>query len=142
MNIMRGTFRISIVAALLTAAITAYQQWIQYTDTQYRRSQLQVGYECGAKKLEEIEASHTGYGNIDISKYGCASRPFWASLDELRSVRRGERIFDDFPVRFSSDVVINQAIAAFIVVNLLGMLFLAVRATVRWIAQGFTVKKP
>lgn len=144
MNIMRGTFRIAIVVALLTAGAIAYQQWVRIGDEQFRQSQLMDGYECGARKLEQIEAEYTSptLGNIDLSKYGCASRPFWASLEELRSIRQGRPLFDDLPRPFPWDVVINKALGVFLLVNLMGVLFLAGRAAVRWIAHGFTSKAP
>jgi NADH:ubiquinone oxidoreductase subunit 3 (subunit A) len=144
MNIMRGTFRVAIVVTVLTSVASAYQQWVRISDEKFRQSQLLFGYECGARQLEQIEADYTGpaMGNIDLSKYGCAATAFWASLEELRSVRAGRSLFEDPPRPFPWDVVFNNALAIFIVVNLLGLLFLAGRSTLRWIAKGFRSESP
>src|SRR5687767_1200665 len=89
-DIMRGTFRLSLVAALLAGAYGAYERFAAFSRAFDDSAKLVMTLECGARVSEEtLRPLADASGVVDLSKVGCAREPFRASFDELRQARDG-----------------------------------------------------
>jgi hypothetical protein len=80
---------------------------------------------------------------IDLSKVGCSNRPFfWASYNEIIQAREGklrrEKLSDIpiFRVNIEGAAAIVNAVIWFVLVNVLGVVFLCGRTVVRWLHRG------
>lgn len=142
-DILRGTLRVSIVAAVLAAAYTTYTRWQESFTAHQEKLAMVTTLECGARQSQdELNAALKGYV-IDLSKVGCSTREFFASFDELRRAREGtmrrELLADSPTFRLESEGVYaaGSALLWFAFVNLLGLGFLAIRAVLRWITEGY-----
>lgn len=141
MNVMRGTFRLSLFVGL---AVTAYYVWQAFAKSseRYRKdferwSTLRCAKHLLDKDTKQIE---NDYGNIDIGKLGCIDRKFWANKHEIQEAWAASG--PDYAISkgmFESDL--HQAwvpgLMALIVTNLLGFAFLGMRRAYRWVAAGF-----
>ena len=87
-NIIRGTFRLSIVAAVISAAYGLFEG-VQRHDKKYSEYlSFKLGYECAARQDDlELRAIENAYGTIDISQLHCTERPFYVTMDEVQRVR-------------------------------------------------------
>ena len=76
-DIIRGTFRISVVAAALAAAYSAYMTWDKYSAAVERHLGLVSTIRCGSH-IEEatLKPFENELGLIDLSKTGCSDRRF------------------------------------------------------------------
>jgi hypothetical protein len=141
-SIMRGTFRLSIVVAVLAAGYGFYTQWSAYSEARDRNLQMVLTLECGSKvSPEALQTSVNQYGLFDLGKVGCANRQFWASSDELLKARNGvmmpEWTEPEFRARYAGEYSLTHALIALFLVNLLGLAFIALRAVFGWIASGY-----
>src|SRR5215213_9809871 len=141
-DIMRGTFRLSIVAAALATAYGLYERYNGFSEYKNDSLKMMVTLECGARLSEErLKTAVNEVGLIDLSKVGCHSKPFSASFDELRRARDGvfRREWEamKYDVRYAWEYALEYALAALIAINLLGLALIAVRASVGWIAKGY-----
>ena len=97
--------------------------------------------ECGARLSEEtLKPVVNQYGLFDLGKVGCASKQFLASSDELFRARNGvteEWMEMKFNVRRATEHALTYAVQALLVVNLLGLAFVALRAVFGWVASGY-----
>jgi hypothetical protein len=145
MNILRGSFRISLVVAVLAGIWGGMSQWKQYSDDYRKRfdeiveNRTTMG--CGKYALkistdEEIKQATNLYGLIDISKLGCGTKTYLTNTDELS--RDPDSVFplprfEDHAGQTALVVAAIYAIAAFIVINLIGLIAKAFQ----WAARGF-----
>jgi hypothetical protein len=140
-SILRGTFRLSLVAAAIAAAYTSFNDWNASVERSHRNQEMIRVLECGARLPEErLKAAVNAYGNIDLGKVGCADRQFFASFGELREARDGTLQKQSWLIGGPSINVTNSiyiAIGTLVGVNLLGLFFLGSRAVVIWILDGF-----
>ena len=140
-GIMRGVFRVSIVAALLSGAYIAYQEWIATAETYRDHQNMLRTLECGARKAQEsLKASLNERGLIDLTKVGCATERFFASFEELRRARDGTiREAEWLSKGPSIDIpaVAGASLAALVIINLLGLIFVGARVVFYWVADGF-----
>jgi hypothetical protein len=150
MNIVRGTLRISIVAAVLVTIVGAVASHFDVIKEQDRLrknwtddTRLWKTLRCGSQFLGKDMTAYTNeYGLIDIGRAGCSDGRFLARFDEIREAMKQpappktESVY--FPIYLPHmGVWLVLALIAFCVVNLLGLLFLAVRSAARWIKAGF-----
>ena len=103
-----------------------------------------AAYECAAQlSEEELKPSLNEDGLFDLRKVGCTTERFLASSEELSQAGalRRKWLLDNART-FDVGNAILSACVWFVVVNLLGLGFIAVRGTVRWIvawvAAAFT----
>jgi hypothetical protein len=141
-NIMRGTFRLSLAVAVLAAVYGIYEQWAAFSEAKASSWKMTTTLECGARKSEDtLKPAVNQYGLIDLGKVGCADEQFLASFDELRQARDGVTRSDwmetKFNVRHAAEYAFAYALLALLVVNLLGLAFVALRAVFGWIATGY-----
>ena len=141
-EVIRGTFRISIVVAVLAAAYTAYQDLQANKIAERELFNMWAAYECAAQlSEEELKPSLNEDGLFDLRKVGCTTERFLASSEELSQAGalRRKWLLDNART-FDVGNAILSACVWFVVVNLLGLGFIAVRGTVRWIVAGFRAR--
>ena len=143
MNVLRGTFRISIVVALVVAAYYGITAHVAAHGAASEEWKLWYTLRCGERFLGRDMSNYTSPVRsdvIDIGKAGCSNSTFWATFDEIRTALASTDPSDDqysqvfWPKLYNA---VFYAFAAFIVVNLVGLLFLGARGVVRWISAGY-----
>ena len=75
--ISKGTFRLSIVAAVGAAAYTAYGEWQANVQAYNDTLQMVLTYECGGRQSDDILRAALNGARIDLSKVGCSNQPFF-----------------------------------------------------------------
>jgi hypothetical protein len=149
MSVLRGTFRLSIVVALLVAAYYAISAHLAAMDAEWEHRKLLITLRCGERFLGQDMSQYTNAaGLIDIGKAGCSNSSFWATFDEIRVavgkqppppdqgwVSESERYSQVFWPKLNN--ALFAALAGFVVVNLGGLLFLGGRRVFRWILAGY-----
>ena len=140
MNVLRGTFRLSI---LLTAVAAGYVTWMsfqQVSESRSREHEMWRVLRCSEKFLGRDMSRFTNpYGLIDVGKAGCSSTQFLATFDEIEDASRQPEpsTFDSRVFWKAFLVYIPMAAIAFLSVNALGLLFIVVRGVGRWVLAGF-----
>jgi hypothetical protein len=131
------------VAAVVAAAYTAYEDWQANAQANNDTLQMVLTYECGGRQSDDTLRAALNGLRIDLSKVGCSNQPFfWASYNEIVEAREGklrQKRLSDFPMfRMSMDGAAATANAAiwFVLVNVLGMVFVYGRTVVRWVRRG------
>ena len=143
MNVLRGTFRLSIVVALVVAAYFGITAHVAATDADREEWKLWGTLRCGERFLGRDMSSYVSPVRpevFDIGKAGCSSSTFWATFDEIRTA-----LASDHPPRDRYSQVfwpklydaLGYALVAFVAANLLGLLFLGTRSVLRWISAGY-----
>jgi hypothetical protein len=95
---------------------------------------------CGQKFLNKDMSEYTNqYGLIDIGTAGCSQSRFLATFDEIRNALASDHPRDRYSQVFWPKLydALAYALVAFVVVNLLGLLFLAARGALRWVWAGY-----
>lgn len=141
MNVLRGTFRLSIFIGL---AVTAYFVWQAFVKSQeaYDRSfELWSTLRCGRHLLDkDTKSLENEYGNIDLGKVGCIDRQFWANKQEIQDAwaqpnpNREQR--DNMLLYGLRDAWISGLIST-VLTNILGLAFLGGRWAYRWVVAGY-----
>jgi hypothetical protein len=141
--IVKGTFRLSIVAAVVAAAYAAYEGWQANVQTYNDTLQIVITYECGGRQSDDTLRASLNGTRIDLSKVGCSKQPFfWASYNEIEQAREGalrRKKLSDIPTfRMNTEGAAATAngIIWFVLVNLLGVVLSCGRTIVRWIHRG------
>jgi hypothetical protein len=145
MKVIRGTFGFSVVIALLVGAYCVIWAYVAALDADRETWRIWGTLRCGERFLGHDMtryASPVRSDVIDIGRAGCSNSTFWASYDEIRAaVARSEPPPED--LRFSEVLWFKSinalffAVAAFIAVNLAGVLFLGIRGLFRWVRTGY-----
>jgi hypothetical protein len=145
---MRGTFRLSLVVALLVAAYFGITAHVAAQNDAWEDLQFWNTLRCGERFLGQDMSSYVSPVRpevFDIGKAGCSYRTFWATFDEIREALasdhpRADRYSQVFwPKLYDA---LFTALAAFVFVNLLGLLFLGTRGVFRWISAGYRDAPP
>ncbi|WP_157088209.1 hypothetical protein [Bradyrhizobium jicamae] len=139
---MRGTFRASVAVAVLAGAYGVYERVAAFSEAKDRNFKMMLTLECGSRLSEEtLRRTLNEHGLLDLGKVGCASEPFRASFDEIRQARDGvwRRDWQEtrFDMKAAAEYALGYAAVALLLVNLLGLAFVAVRAVFGWIATGY-----
>ena len=141
--VSKSTFRLSMVAAVVAAAYTAYEGWQSNVQAYNGTLQMVLTYECGGAQSDDNLRAALNGARIDLSKVGCSNRPFfWASYHEIIQAREGklrrEKLSDIpmFRVNLEGAAAIVNAVIWFVLVNVLGVVFLCGRTVVRWLHRG------
>jgi hypothetical protein len=147
MRILRGTFRLSVVVAVLVAAYSAFITYQKSAD--YRAQQLReyfdvkFAYQCAARQTDEnLRPFVNDYGLIDLIKAGCTEQKMVASFDELKQWRDGTPSWHepderDMPALFDGYATFLWLVLAFVAVNLIGLLVVGIKNVSRWVVAGF-----
>jgi hypothetical protein len=141
--VFKGTFRLSIVAAVVAAAYTAYEDWQENVQAYNETLQMVFTYECGGRQSDDNLRAALNDARIDLSKVGCSNQPFFlVSYNEIVQAREGklrrEKLSDIpmFRLNVEGAAAIANAVIWFVLVNVLGVFFLCGRTIVRWVHRG------
>jgi hypothetical protein len=141
--VFKGTFRLSIVAAVVAAAYTAYEDWQENVQAYNETLQMVLTYECGGRQSDDNLRAALNDARIDLSKVGCSNQPFFlVSYNEIVQAREGklrrEKLSDIpmFRLNVEGAAAIANAVIWFVLVNVLGVFFLCGRTIVRWVHRG------
>jgi hypothetical protein len=87
--VFKGTFRLSIVAAVAAAAYTAYEGWQANVQAYNKTLQMVLTYECGGRQSDDTLRAALNCAHIDLSKVRCSNQPFfWASYNGMGAAMR------------------------------------------------------
>jgi hypothetical protein len=141
--VVKGTFRLSVVAAVVAAGYTAYEGWQANKQAYNDTVQMVLTYECGGRQSDDTLRAALNGARIDLSKVGCSNQPFfWASYNEIVQAREGtlrqKKLSSIHMFRMEMEGAAATANAAmwFVLVNLLSAVFLCGRTIVRWVHRG------
>jgi hypothetical protein len=141
MNFVRGTFRLSILAAFLTAVYAAIASHLSGLDAAEKSWRIWSTLRCGEQFLNRDMTAFTNeFGLIDIGKAGCSESRFLATVDEIRTaVRTTDDASQAYTRVFKRELIsyMGPVILVFILINLAGFLFLASRTAWRWVIAGY-----
>ena len=88
MSVLRGTFRLSLMAALLVAAYFSITAHVAAQNDAWQDWKIWNTLRCGERFLGRDMSAYTNeYGLIDIGKAGCSSDRFLATFDQIRTAR-------------------------------------------------------
>jgi hypothetical protein len=141
-TISKGTFRLSIVAAVVAASYTAYNGWQANLQAYNDTLQMVLTFECGGRQSDDTLRAALNGTRIDLSKVGCSNQPFfWASYKEIVQAREGRLRREKLSIpMFRMDIEGAAAMANaaiwFVLVNMLGVVFVCGRTVVRWVHRG------
>jgi hypothetical protein len=141
-TISKGTFRLSIVAAVVAASYTAYNGWQANLQAYNDTLQMVLTFECGGRQSDDTLRAALNGTRIDLSKVGCSNQPFfWASYNEIVQAREGRLRREKLSIpMFRMDIEGAAAMANaaiwFVLVNMLGVVFVCGRTVVRWVHRG------
>jgi len=141
-TISKGTFRLSIVAAVVAASYTAYNGWQANLQAYNDTLQMVLTFECGGRQSDDTLRAALNGTRIDLSKVGCSNQPFfWASYKEIVQAREGRLRREKLSIpMFRMDIEGAAAMANaaiwFVLLNMLGVVFVCGRTVVRWVHRG------
>jgi hypothetical protein len=141
-TISKGTFRLSIVVAVVAASYTAYNRWQANLQAYNDTLQMVLTFECGGRQSDDTLRAALNGTRIDLSKVGCSNQPFfWASYNEIVQAREGRLRREKLSIpMFRMDIEGAAAMANaaiwFVLVNMLGVVFVCGRTVVRWVHRG------
>lgn len=144
MNNLQGTFRLSIVVAIVAGAYTAWSDYRLRTDQQLSNLEWISTLRCGAKTAPELLEQHKNvYGNYDLGKVGCADRQYLASSEEMKNAWSGK--YDNelplsLPPMFTAENTLGVAFVWFVLTNLAGFALLGLLSAYNWVVSGFMRK--
>src|SRR5262245_7640380 len=87
MNILRGTFRLYIVIALLVAAYYGLTGYMVARKSDQENRQLWTTLRCGERFLDRDMSAYRSPVRpevFDIGKAGCSTSTSWATFQEIR----------------------------------------------------------
>ena len=141
--ILKGTFRLSIVAAVVAGAYTAFNTWHHNVKSYKDAMDTVFSYECGGQRSDEALNAAVSGTMIDLTEVGCSQDPhFYATFEEIQAARQGtirrELLSDRSMFRWTPDGVESavQAVIWFLWLNLLGLAFVAIRSVLLWVTAG------
>jgi hypothetical protein len=143
MNIGRGTFRLSIVIALLVAGYYAITGYMAALDAEQENRKLWNTLRCGERFLgQDMSAYTNAAGLIDIGRAGCSDDRFLASFEEIRRAVARPDPPDDWRgfrevFRYNLYGMPFAALYAFVLVNLAGFVLWGARGLFRWVRAGY-----
>jgi hypothetical protein len=144
-NIARGTFRLSIVIALLVAAYFGVTGYMTVMDAEQKNWRLWTTLRCGERFLDQDMSAYRSPVRpevFDIGTAGCSNGRFWATFEEIReAVARPDpsvygRGFGEV-FRYEMYGALFSAFGAFVLVNLAGFVLLGARGLFRWVRAGY-----
>jgi hypothetical protein len=141
MRILRGTFRLSLVLSGLMAiwvAIGAHSAALKHSNERHR---LWATLRCGEKVLgKDVGAITNEFGNMDLSKVGCASKPFFARADEIEKALREESPTDsEYSLNFWNNLQseFGIVVVTFMLTNVVGVLMMLLTSVSKWVWAGY-----
>jgi hypothetical protein len=141
MNVLRGTFRLSIFIGLAVTAYFAWQAFVKSHEAYKQSFELWSTLRCGRHLLDkDTKSLENEYGNIDLGKVGCIDRQFWANKHEIQEAwaqANPNMEQRDWMLRYGLRDAWISGLIAMVLTNLLGLVFLGVRRAYRWVIAGY-----
>jgi hypothetical protein len=140
MNIFRGTFRISVVVALLSGAYVMFDSYRQQSDSRMEQLKIESVLTCGAMiESARLESVKNEFGLFDIGKLGCSDKQFWASQKELSDAKNGnlDTYWTDSGPSLDYLRIATLSLLAFVLTNFAGLAFWVVQRIFKWVMSGF-----
>lgn len=141
MNIIRGTFRLSIVVGLLSLVYFTWQATEEAGRVATENHQLWYTLRCGRTLVgKDTKPYENEFGIIDLSKIGCADGRFLAHMHEIEKALQDEDPMGPVMQRerdWRLPIARYNAIAVFLATNLLGLLFLGGKSVFGWVRRGY-----
>ena len=142
MNVIRGTFRLSILVGLASLGVLWWQTQNEAHKAAGGSYELWSTVRCAGYLLEsDTKPMENDFGNIDLSKHtSCSTRPFWTNRQEIADALKSE---SPYQARYAEEMkwrrhqIWQGALAMFLLTNLLGLAFLGLRAAYRWVWSGY-----
>jgi NADH:ubiquinone oxidoreductase subunit 3 (subunit A) len=142
MKIIRGTFRLSILIALLVAAFYGIMGYMAGVVAEQANRKAWTTLRCGERFLDQdMSRFKNKDGLIDIGSAGCSDQPFLATFEEIREAVASPAppslpglggVYRDFMY-----AALFTAVAAFVLVNSVGFVLLGARGVFRWVRAGY-----
>jgi NADH:ubiquinone oxidoreductase subunit 3 (subunit A) len=142
MSVLRGSFRLSVVIALVALLCSAVYAHFTALDAEQQAAESWRTLRCGQMFLNRDMGDYTNqYGLIDIGTAGCSYKGrFLATPDEIRAAVSSpppESKYGEAFQQMLSVLILRAVLGVFLLVNLLGLLFLAARGALRWVRAGY-----
>lgn len=142
MNIVRGTFRLSILVAVAALGYFWWQATQQARAVAMSNQELWSTLRCAGYLLKlDTSKMENAYGNIDLgANTHCVSRQFWANRREIEEASKRESPYRESfneEMKWRRDTIWEGAFAMFVLTNLLGFAFLGLRWAYRWVFAGY-----
>jgi hypothetical protein len=135
-----GTFRLSIVVALVALLGSAVYAHFIALDGEQQDMKTWRTLQCAQKFLNQDMSAYTNQlGLIDIGRAGCSFDPFYSTFGEIRraaDIPRTEGKYGEYFQRMLS-ILMLPVLGVFVLVNALGLVFLAARGALRWVWAGY-----
>lgn len=135
----RIVFRLSIVVAIVSATVTAYQGYEAWQSEHQGYERTVRIMNCAIRlSPEQLASKKNEFGLMDVAPVcgvGSDGKTFWVSEQELEDHRNDMHMeaLDFRPPVFDVMRVSTMFFIAFVVVNLIGILLLAAHRTFRWV---------
>ncbi|MDO9381553.1 MAG: hypothetical protein Q7T86_01695 [Hyphomicrobiaceae bacterium] len=141
MNILKGTFRLSLLVGLAALGYFVWDALETANASAQKDVEMWSTLRCGERLLSvDTKPYENDYGLIDLGKAGCSGRQFLAHRHEIQAAIKQDSPFLA-TLRKERDwrlpIAYGDAVAAFVLVNLLGLCYLAARWAVRWVSSGY-----
>lgn len=143
MNIIKGTFRLSILVGIAVFAIQYWRASQEAHASAWKNSQIYMTLRCARDRVGvDNTAIKNEFGLLDLSKVHCSKERFFAHEHEIASALERE---DPYVASYDSEMswrrplTYMDGVAAFVVTNLLGLGFLGARRAFRWVMAGYRV---
>jgi hypothetical protein len=145
MNIIRGTFRLSIVIALLVAGYYGITGYMAALESEQANWKLWNTLRCGERFLGQDMSRYVSPVRpevFDIGSAGCSNERFWATFEEIREAAAQSKppaVGSGFGevLRFKLMDALGYAFGAFLLVNLVGFVVLGAHRVFRWVSAGY-----
>jgi hypothetical protein len=141
-RIIKGFFRLSLVALVAGAAWGLFDGLTYYNEMYRDYLDIRKIYECVARKSDDELLAHTTDGRVDASAFGCGvGRLKVDAVRDLRSTGSNENLVAAWavqPPRWDFLKSTLNAVSWFLLVNLLGFVAAGLVIVSRWVAGGFT----
>jgi hypothetical protein len=143
MRVLRGTFRLSVLVALMVAAYYGITAHVAAHNADREDRKHWSTLRCGERFLGQDMSKYTSpYREevIDIGKAGCSNSSFWATFDEIHmAIAQPDPPEDRYNQVFWPELynALFLALGVFLIVNLLGLLSLGARGALRWVRAGY-----
>lgn len=136
-QIMRMAVRLSLVAAVLGTGYGYVDSHMKANEQAKSTLRLNEGWNCANKYSDEqLKAlGVTWDGKIDISKIGCSSTSFIAYLSEIRDLSNRRDASKEYWLWFDKWSGAMIGAFAFVAVNALGLLAVALMRLANWVAR-------
>lgn len=126
--------KLALVVGVAGAGYDAWTRFSEYGESRASAMRSELGYRCAASLSDDtLSKGNTNGYTIDISNLGCASRPFFVSMQEVRDVRAGKMTFEPYGTPFDWRLSTIAGIAFALMAIMATSTCILLVATVLWV---------